>query len=222
MQWWEKTDRQEVLARTRQLDRNGGCIVLRGDDFSGTSQALGLALHALSADFGYQCFESTQVERPQNFDAAISLLWACLGHAEDPAWLGPWFLTHDPATAVEGIIPLLARLGRCAIALSGVDYTAALRVPDLLLLQRLVLESGVPVVVTSRTESHTDWSIFPEARVVELAPFTIDDVWECVLTRDDSLPDLPLDEVASDIQAMFAQNDVILPERAYAILRGWR
>jgi hypothetical protein len=223
--WWEDIDRDAEKAAARALIPNGGLLVLRGGATSGRPQAASI-VEGMMSRLGVPCLRAADTAGGSSLKASLTEIRRQLSGPQDPAVLpgyvaeagrSVWFLVDRVASA-------FADEELHCLILEEVDNSAALLAREVEALSRLA-EAPCALVVTSRLESNTEWSPrnLPHVRprVVDLAPFSEQDVREC-LARSPELATLTQDDLEIMLQSVTsaANSEEIPPRLAYGILRA--
>jgi hypothetical protein len=172
--WWRTIDRGEELAALRALIPVGGCLVLRGDDKAGRSEAVRLLLGELE-EFGYDCFG---ISRALEHATVKTLLTYALREITG----APTNVVHAPgAQSLQQVVSDLASAAQGrdptpALVFEDPDRRGPLPSDHVTAFGDLAEQGGIPVLVSSRRESRTRWPTEGSLQIRELGNFTRDDV----------------------------------------------
>jgi hypothetical protein len=217
IEWWERTDREEVVDATRALVPDGGALVLIGDDYSGRAQAVRLAAEFLAQTCGYTCYGSSQRELAGGIRTALTLLLNSLDPPASPGAFGSAFLQETPYELVDAIVTKLPALTKPALVLHDIDIMEPVIAGSLMVLASLVSKATCPIVLSSRLEVGTRWDKMPGAATVTLRKFTATDI-RAATRRSSVLAHRRVSDLNVAVDSIVG--DQIDALTAYILLRG--
>lgn len=205
VEWWELVDRRELLLALRDLLPKGGCLVAVGSARSGQMTASRLCRWFL-AERGFSVVSVLPSPGVPSM-ARDSLLraWQGVSPPVPVGQLAPWVTRRRYITMPEIIEEIAATTvsgsSRLAFVFADIDEAGPVAPHVVGHFATLALRAQCPLVMTSRAEAGTNWSLVPEIRVERLRPFPLSELREFVaLSRE--LADLAPTELDALVQSM--------------------